>query len=293
LGSERGQPHAPQLPLTSYPETRLELEGTDAVLTPAADAVLTAVFLGAGSQPRWGPNRFWTESARTWAPWGIASLRLDLHGIGEAPGPDVFPHGPEGYQDPAYRQQISRVLDRAAELGLPERFLLVGLSSGGYWAGQVALDDPRVVATMLLNPGTLVPLPLLAAASRRYLVSAETWRRFLRDPYLRREGYARARRSARQLARRLVGRWSRRPAVPRTSLEVLAALEQRQVRTTVIMSPGESTTEHLHRFGGGQFVEVCWLSGPPAAHTLSPAGLRAQTVALMNAKARQLSELSR
>ena len=293
LSAERGRPHVPQLPLTPYSETRLELEGTDAVLTPAADAVLTAVFLGAGSQPRWGPNRFWTESARTWAPWGIASLRLDLHGIGEAPGPDVFPHGPEGYQDPAYRRQIGRVLDSAAALGLPDRFVLVGLSSGGYGAGQLARDDPRVVATMLLNPGTLVALPLLAAASRRYLVSAETWRRFVRDPYLRREGYARARRSAKQQAGRLVGRWTGRPVAPRTSLQVLAALEQRQVRTTVIMSPGESATEHLDRFGQGTYVEVCWLTGPTAAHTLSPAGLRAQTAALMNARARQLSELFR
>jgi dienelactone hydrolase len=266
-------------------ETRLDLGDVDAILTTAASPVLTAVFVGSGAVPRSGPNRLWTEAARRWADLGVASLRLDLHGIGDAPGEDAYPFGPEGLHDAAYRGQIRDVLDEAVRRGLPDRFLLVGLCSGGFWAAQVGLDDDRVVGVIILNPGSLVwPPPLFSAGSRQYLTSKETWQRFVRDAGLRREAWARVRKSGQVMAGRFHAAAERPPA---TSLEVLEALRAKGRRVTVGLSPGEAATEDLHLVPDSPQVDVHWFDGPSGAHTLSPAVLRNQAAALMDERVRE------
>ena len=52
-------------------------------------AVALLVLLNSGAIRRIGPNRMWVELARRWAQRGVASLRVDLPGIGEAAGDDV------------------------------------------------------------------------------------------------------------------------------------------------------------------------------------------------------------
>lgn len=265
-------------------EERLVLGDADAILTRAEEAVLTAVFVGAGAINRAGPNRLWTEAARRWAAWGVSSLRLDLYSIGEAPGPDAYPHGPEGFYDESYRPQLTKVLDQVADLGLPDRFLLVGLCSGGFWAAQLALDDPRVAGVVVLNAVSLVwPPPLLSTDSRQYLRSRATWSRFLHDPGLRKEAVKRARRSV-QLAMAHVRPSARLLA---TSHEVLTALQGAKVPVVVGVSAGEAILDDLALLSPHSSTLVRRFDGPPGAHTLSTAGLRAQAEELMDEAARQ------
>ena len=46
----------------------------------------TAILFNAGAIRRIGPNRMWTEAARRWAAAGVAVIRLDIEGIGDAGG---------------------------------------------------------------------------------------------------------------------------------------------------------------------------------------------------------------
>lgn len=279
-------------PVTSTGERELRIGASSAVVTEAPEAVLTAVFVGAGATPRPGPNRLWAEAARRWRDWGVASVRVDLEGIGEAGGADEWPTGPEGFYAAGYRQQVSEVLDAAVAEGLPARFVVVGLCSGGYWAGQAALTDERVVAAALLNPPTLVwPPPMQPLGPRerlRHLTSRQTWRPLLVDPVARRDALGRARRTLRLRADRVLGApevGSKRE--PADTAQVLAALEHKGAHVTLGLSPGEDLLPDVQALPPGGVAVVRLLEGPGGAHTLSPAVLRAQAEQLLDEVARR------
>jgi alpha-beta hydrolase superfamily lysophospholipase len=279
-------------PVMSVQEHQVVLGSVSAVVNQPAQPVLTAIFVGAGATPRPGPNRLWTEAARRWAEWGIASLRLDLFGVGEGAGPDAWETGPDGFYEEPYRAQVRSALDLALEEGLPPRFLLVGLCSGGLWAAQTALADDRVVAVVVLNSNSLVwppPLAPLSPAERfRHLTRGSTWQPLLRDAAARQDAARRIRRSLRLLTDRVVGEpapGARRRA-PANTVQVLRALEQAGVSVTVAVSPGEPSLPDVQTLPPGGGTVVHYLDGPAGAHTLSPAVLRAQAEKVLDEAAR-------
>jgi alpha-beta hydrolase superfamily lysophospholipase len=274
-------------PRVDMGEQLVEVGPVSAVLTEATDPVLTAVFLGAGATPRPGPNRLWTEAARRWRDRGVTSLRVDLFGIGEAAGPDSWETGPDGFYLESYRAQVHDVLDEVARRGLPDRLLLVGLCSGGFWAAQAALSDDRVVGAVMLNSNSLVwPPPLAPLGPRerlRHLTRADTWKPLLTDRAARQDAAQRARRSLRLLSDRIVGApddGSRR--APANTAQVLRALQARGVPVTVGVSPGEPSLPDLESLPAGSATDVRYLEGPRGAHTLSPHVLRAQAERLLD-----------
>ncbi len=282
-------------PVADHAERQLQTGAVSVVLTPASDraapAGVTVVFVGAGAIQRSGPNRMWAEAARRWADWGIASLRADLAGIGEAGGVPVWAGGPDGFYEEPYRPQVRSLLGLAVQQGLPERFLLVGLCSGGLWAAQTALDDDRVVGVVVLNTEGLVWPPPLAALSARerfaHLTRRQTWQPLVHDRAARRDALGRVRRSVR-LAR---DRWLGAPAAgsaraPASSDQVVRALDRRGVRVTVGASPGEPLLLDLAGLSNLPHVEVRALDGRMGAHTLSPPGLREQAERLLDDAAR-------
>lgn len=147
---------------------------------------LTGVFLNAGFQRRTGPNRMWVELARRWAARGVATLRLDTHGIGDFDSEDPMPGRVKDWYKPMYVQQPCAALETLAECGLPPRFLLVSMCAGGYCAANVALADERVASVVMLNPRTLVLSDWELRDSLRHMrevrervLLPSTWRRVL------------------------------------------------------------------------------------------------------------------
>ena len=108
------------------------------------------LFLNAGAVRHTGPNRMWVEAARRWGRRGVASLRLDLPGIGESDGAETL--GTEGlYQEHMVDQIQIAINSLRSRLGV-RRFIAVGLCAGAFWAFRAAVRSPEIGAAVLLNP---------------------------------------------------------------------------------------------------------------------------------------------
>ena len=124
---------------------------------PAGErADVCVVLLNAGALTHAGPNRMWVETARRWAAQGVPSLRLDLEGIGESDGDERAYTDVGAFYTEELIPQVLAALDDLAARGLPQRFILLGLCSGAYWAFHAALRDDRILAAYLLNPRALL-----------------------------------------------------------------------------------------------------------------------------------------
>lgn len=117
---------------------------------PARDGSC-AVLLGGGALPHTGPNRSWVQLARAWAASGVATVRLDLGGVGESEGDDLEIEADASYYDPWRDGEVAAVLDQLQEAGIGRRFILGGLCSGAYRALRRGLVDERVTGLLLLN----------------------------------------------------------------------------------------------------------------------------------------------
>ncbi len=108
------------------------------------------LFLNAGAVRHTGPNRMWVEAARRWGKRGVASLRLDLSGIGESDGDETL--GTEGLYQEHMVDQIQIAMDSLrSQLGV-RRFIAIGLCAGAFWAFHAAIRSPEIGAAILLNP---------------------------------------------------------------------------------------------------------------------------------------------
>lgn len=144
-------------------------------------AELCAVLLNAGAIRHIGPNRMWVEAARRWVGLGVATLRLDLEGIGDADGDaERFSELAELY-DLGLIGQVSAALDVLEAEGVGSRFVLGGLCSGAHWSFHSALRDERVMGALMLNPQALFWDPSLEAArDLRRGMRSSSWRKILR-----------------------------------------------------------------------------------------------------------------
>jgi pimeloyl-ACP methyl ester carboxylesterase len=163
----------------------LRLSGIRCEPAHGAPASVCAVFMNAGAIRRIGPNRMWVEAARRWAARGVPSVRFDVEGVGETNGNTGVYADETGFYVPELISQVRTVLDALPAEGLPDRFMLVGLCSGGYWAFQTAVHEPRVHSIALLNPGAFVWTSStsgdrLARVGRRSLLRPSVWWRIIR-----------------------------------------------------------------------------------------------------------------
>jgi len=157
---------------------------------PSHPAPLAVLCVSIGALHHIGSNRMYVELARQWAREGIATLRLDLSGLGESP---PAPGEPENrlYRAETSRE-VSRSLDRLATQSGARRFALIGLCSGAYVAYHATPGDPRVAAQVLINPQVYQAKPedglLLSQRPqfrstrfyRQALLQPDTWRRLAR-----------------------------------------------------------------------------------------------------------------
>ena len=126
-------------------ETSLEEGSFFAIAARPLDgrtAKVCAVFLNAGAVRRIGPNRMWVDAARRWAVRGLATVRVDVEGIGDADG-DEHMYADVGHFYTANRgSQVSAILDTLEQLGLGSSFALIGLCAGAYSGFSVARTIP-------------------------------------------------------------------------------------------------------------------------------------------------------
>jgi pimeloyl-ACP methyl ester carboxylesterase len=104
------------------------------------------VVFNSGFIHRVGPGRLAVDIARRAAEVGVSTLRFDFSGIGDS-APRVPPLDPiaGGIAD-------ARVaLDHLSATHGAQKFILLGLCSGARHAYHVALAEPRVVGTVMLD----------------------------------------------------------------------------------------------------------------------------------------------
>jgi pimeloyl-ACP methyl ester carboxylesterase len=129
---------------------------------PTAHGDSCVLLLNAGGVRHTGPNRMWVEAARRWAAVGVASLRLDLCGVGESDGEQNLDI-PRLYQEHLV-DEVELAMDSLRSLRGFQRFVAVGLCAGAFWAFHAALRRRDICAAILMNPRLLFWDP---AADRR------------------------------------------------------------------------------------------------------------------------------
>jgi hypothetical protein len=214
--------------------------------SPAGGAAV--LFINAGLIHHVGPNRLHVQLARALATAGLASLRLDLSGLGDS--------GVRGDNLPIFdlvRREPVEAMDALAAHGYT-RFALVGLCSGAYSAFHVACADPRVAAAVMINPEDLQVggSPGAQAWARRYwtrsILRPRAWLNLLTG----RSDVGRLWATLRsQLGRRSA------PAAPTDGLhpvlaELRAAVQSRPLQLLFLTSADDVSTEYMGALLGGK-----------------------------------------
>jgi pimeloyl-ACP methyl ester carboxylesterase len=155
-------------------------------------ADVAVVCLSSGMQNRAGPHRIYVKAARRFAQIGLASLRLDLIGVGDSTGRVTEMHFDQ--HDPGVIPGVVDVLER--ECGIT-RVVLLGLCAGARIAMKGALRDRRVDGVALWGmPIVSGPVSMPGGSSyisqreakrqlREWLpklVDPRAWYRYLRKP---------------------------------------------------------------------------------------------------------------
>lgn len=196
------------------------------------------VMVGSGALPHTGPNRAWVEASRRWAAQGLASVRIDLGGIGESGGDQPSLRKVRAFYDEARDREVLAVIDQLDQRGVASRFILGGLCSGAYCALRRAIADERVTGLLLLNIyAFLLSDDLVAERQRRESTAAAVSR-------IRRRSADSGDRGQVVRALRPDRAWElvRRPAERRHLDEVkvlLETLDRRGVMTLLIWSGDE------------------------------------------------------
>jgi len=233
------------------------------------------LYLNAGGVRHTGPNRMWVESARRWAARGVASLRLDLEGIGESEG--------EQYLDiPAlYQKRLVEQIEIAIEslrwhIGM-KRFVAIGLCSGACWAFHTAIRNADVDAAILLNPSVLYWDP--GADRRRILRRMASglrgwadWARMVRGGIERGDIQRGARRIFERLGRRREGGGHLQLGFE-TLAEAWSEFERNKKRVTLVFREGEPLLAEMEASGQLPLETNSWvrcIRVPNGGHTCRP-----------------------
>lgn len=293
-------------PVTAHRQTTIEFDGATVTERPVKivagpahlAGVLTqpnrdptsvcALFLNAGAIPRVGPNRMWVESARRWGARGVPSLRLDVEGIGEAGGGDQMYQRTERLHETKLVEQVRSALDFLQAEGVAERFLLIGMCSGAFWALHALLADPRVVSAQFLNLTVIIWDERLAPSRSLRGVSLRSIFKLHRAE-TRARLWAVLRWLTRRARARIKASFSDGPPEAPLSVRADAALERlRRSGKPVLMlfAARESLDLELTELGRMQDIEA-WPNIEVqrlavASHTLRPHWARQQAYAIMD-----------
>ena len=125
-----------------------EGEGLSVVTLPdqPREGAPAMLFMNAGVVHRIGPHRLNVKLARALAQDGITSIRLDLSGLGDSPGPAHGSHsGAQAILD------LQAAMDHLEQTLGFRRFMVFGLCSGAVNGYRLALADERVAGLVMFD----------------------------------------------------------------------------------------------------------------------------------------------
>ncbi len=255
-----------------------------------------ALILNAGAVPHVGWARGTVETARALAAEGVASLRIDLPGLGQSGTPAekrLFLYDQRG------RADVTRALDWLERAGFAE-VCAVGTCSGAFQAFHAARHDARITRLTMVNP-------LCFAWNKSYALDMGVWkayknsraalgkveaaadeaaaadaampRRALRGLVMR--GAQRLIRFSLELAKSAASRLSLSRMVRGRPVERwMAALTARGARVMMVSCEGDLSLEEIVRHFGPGGERLWRMEGvtkvllPAADHTLTPVHAR-------------------
>ena len=220
----------------------------------AAPAVL---FVNSGGVHRIGDGRFTVLMARRLASQGVASLRMDLSGLGDSVRRDAALTLDAVYSTYAIDDACAGI-DWLTAAGYP-KIVMAGVCSGAYVSLHAALARAAVVGCVCIN------LPFFTWGGARvrpgsqYVASSEVYRRAMRNPrkWVRLlSGQANARAITLELARRLSARVAARAGAvleawlgartPGGAIRrLMFELERKAVQTALLYGPLDEGLDEL------------------------------------------------
>jgi len=264
--------------------------------TMRAAPATPVIFLNAGAVPHVGWARGTVEAARALAAEGVASLRIDLPGIGqsEAPREDrLFLY------DSRVSGDVMRAIDWMEQVGFAQ-VGVVGTCSGAFQAFHAARTDRRVRRLTMINP-------LCFAWNSSYALELAVWKTYENSKVAMGQGKGAEQEAGRpaalaalraglsKLARRSVRRVLELaktalalPArlVGRTPVERwMRGLSTRGVRVLLVTSEGDLSLEEIARHFGPDGARLAAIRGvsrlslAAADHTLTPYHARRALIA--------------
>ena len=142
---------------------------------PRADA-LACLFLNAGVVHRIGPHRINVKIARALAGAGIASIRVDLSGMGDSPpAPGAVHSGEQTVRD------LQDAMDHLEQTLGVKRFIVFGLCSGAVHAYWLAQRDERVIGLTMFD-SYVYPTFKTHLLRRWSRLRTSSWRSLARKP---------------------------------------------------------------------------------------------------------------
>ena len=222
------------------------------------------IFLNAGANHRVGPNRLYVSMARDLAARGHPAFRFDVGGIGDGgAAPGMTENEVYSKHSVADVRAAMTFLTRVRAV---ERFVLVGICSGGFLAFHTSAEDPRVTGQIIINPQTfewkrgdpLAPSRKRGYKSTRYYLQAlwrpSVWRLALRGQLdVRGVASALRKRSAAKATARwrdLVARWRGHPEACNEVERVFRAVSERGVKTLLVFSSNDGGIDMLEEHLG-------------------------------------------
>jgi len=215
------------------------------------------LLLNAGTVGRVGPNRLYVKLARSLAARGFPVLRFDFSGVGDSP-----PRADHLPLDESTVDEVREAVDLLEERGTADRFVLLGICSGGYFALRAACADTRVSGLAMINCSG--PLEVTDREIARTLVRhyrrialhssfrAKTLRKLLTLDFDRR-GVLEAVRTQWTSARPSAG--ATRPAALDLEADVRTVC-RRGVRTLFIHSEGDVGLDYMQLYLGAAIREL-------------------------------------
>lgn len=244
------------------------------------------LFVNSGTNVRWGYGRQTTALARRLAATGIASLRIDLRGVGDSV---ARPDGALPLYNLAALDDLGAAIDHLAGLEAGP-VVVVGCCSGAHLVFHATCRDPRIAAAVLVNlhcfdwnpkddVETTLRKPFRSAATYAALIRRGcVWRRILRNE-VRVAAILNA--LTRTVLSRLGGKVADLIRPGRTGGTVAArlrALRRRGARLHLVYSAGEPGLAEVRTHLGRSQARAAAILGRPvsilenADHNLSVAG---------------------